>query len=90
MANKAKVFNPSNLNLVRSTITIGHSEGEVNFEVIHNLKSYGIDIEDAATCWIYRTKKFTAKSFCNYVLSKDPSFVCMDSEQYERLSKMGY
>ena len=88
MADNTTKFDPSNLKLVRSTITIGHSDGEIVFEVVHNLKSFGIDIDDALVNWLHRTKKFTAKSFCKYVMSKDESFVCMDSEHFERFSKI--
>lgn len=90
MENKQKHFESSTLKLVRSTITIGGGEDEIKFDAIHNLKSFGIDIDDAVINWAHRTKKFTAASFCKYVLSKNESFVCMDSDQYERLSKIGY
>lgn len=58
------------------------------FSVIHNLSNIpGMTIEGALQNWLERTKVFTDKSFCKYVMSKDESFVCLTQKQYDRLNK---
>lgn len=52
------------------------------FEVYHNLKYFGLDIEAAFTNWVYRTKEYTQKSFCNYVMSKDINIECLSREDF--------
>lgn len=52
------------------------------FEVYHNLQHFGLDIEDAFTNWVYRTQKYTRKSFCNYVMSKDINIECLSKEEF--------
>jgi hypothetical protein len=44
------------------------------------------DINPALQNWLVRTKKFTAKSFCNYVLSKhegDDSIICLTEKEFK-------
>lgn len=60
----------------------------VSFSVVHNLPSvFGLNISGAVDNWLVRTKEYTADSLCKYVMSKDPSFVCMTMRQYNRLNE---
>lgn len=62
---------------------------EIQWSVYHNLrKKFGISIDDALQNWLLRTRKFTAESFCEYVMSKDQSFVCMTEKQWKRLNEV--
>lgn len=57
------------------------------FSVYHNLPGIkGLSITDALHSWLHRTKQFNAKSFCRYILSKDPSVVAMTEEQWNSLN----
>jgi hypothetical protein len=58
------------------------------FKIIHNLPNvFGVSINDALDCWIHRTKNYSARSFCEYILSKDSSLVAMTESQFKRLNK---
>jgi len=75
------------LKLFKADIEFKVNDREVKFSVVHNLpKTWGLNIENALDNWLFRTKHYTAKNFCKYVMSKDPSFVCMTMEQYNHLS----
>lgn len=51
---------------------------KIKFSVNHNLSEFGLNIEDAVHNWVYRTNEYTAKSFCQYVVSKDPiNLICI-------------
>lgn len=52
------------------------------FGVYHNLEEFGLDIEAAFTNWVYRTKEYTEKAFCNYVMSKDPNIECLSRKEF--------
>lgn len=52
------------------------------FNVWHNLIELGLDIEAAFVNWSVRTKEFTEQSFCEYVMSKDISIVCLNEKDY--------
>lgn len=56
-------------------------------KVYHNLPdNFGMSIRDAFENWQFRTRKHTSKSFCKYVMGKDPAFVCMTEKQFNRLN----
>lgn len=62
---------------------------KIQWSVYHNLQdTFGLSIEDALQNWMFRTRKYTAKSFCKYVMSKDPSLVCMTEKQFNRLNEV--
>ena len=43
------------------------------------------NIETAFSCWVYRTKAFTTKSFCKYINSKrDPNILCLPYNQIKK------
>ena len=61
----------------------------VEFSVIHNLpKTFGASLDCALTNWLARTDKFTAKSLCKYIMSKNTGVICMTEKQFERLNKL--
>ena len=79
---------------IKNSIEFQHAEISFNtddkqhsFDVYHNLKSFGLSIESAFDNWVYRTKKYSVKSFCKYVMSKDVQIVCMDKITWDRLNK---
>ena len=62
----------------------------VKIHVFHNLPLdvKGFTISDAANSWLARTKEYTSKSFCDYVLSKRstlPNVICMTKEEYAKM-----
>jgi hypothetical protein len=60
---------------------------EVRFNIIHNLPdTFGMDFNSALNCWVFRTKKHTTKSLCEYINSKGIS-IAMTEKQYKKLSK---
>jgi hypothetical protein len=75
------------INLEKAEISFKIFNTEYNFVVYHNLKKFGLLIDSALYNWVFRTTKFTEKSFCEYVTSKDPGIVCMPEKQYNRLFK---
>lgn len=61
---------------------------KVEFKVIHNLPLVkGMSFMDALNSWLARTKIYTSKSLCKYIMSKDESFVVMTEKQYKNLMK---
>lgn len=61
----------------RVEIKFNHGNIKVRFIVKHNLEEYGLNIEDALTNWLVRTDEYTSKSFCDYVVSKNPlNLIC--------------
>ena len=71
-----------------------HKDGRPwkQFEIVHNIDSYGMDIQNALDSWIARTKNFTDVSFCEYVLSKfDDEAICMPKKRFDKIcKKAGY
>jgi len=60
------------MELTKSVITFNVNEKKIKFSITHNLpKPFGLNIECALNSWLLRTKSFTAKSLCKYILSKD-------------------
>lgn len=56
------------------------------FSVFHNLpEKRGLSINDALINWQARTKKFTARSFCNYIKSKDINFIALTQKEYDSI-----
>jgi hypothetical protein len=48
-----------------------------SFYLEHNLDKFGLSIDAAFVNWSARTKDFSEKSFCDYVVSKDPhNLIC--------------
>ena len=59
----------------------------VKFVIIHNLQNkFGMSFDGALDNWLARTNKYTAKSLCKYIMSKDESFVAMTEKQFKRLA----
>lgn len=44
-------------------------------------------MDDALINWTDRTKEYTAKSLCDYILSKDTEFICMSENDFNKLNK---
>jgi hypothetical protein len=70
------------MNYKKATLSFDVNGKHHVFTVYHNLESFGLHIESAYINWIHRTKKVTEKSFCNYIMSKDPQIVCMGENDY--------
>lgn len=60
------------MKLQSTTIQFQRGRQKYRFEVSHNLDEFKLNIENALINWLERTDKFTVKSFCKYVTSKDP------------------
>lgn len=60
----------------------------IRFRIFHNLPEMrGLDPESALINWMYRTDTHTAKSFCNYIRSKDRCFMAFTESQFNKLLK---
>lgn len=78
------------MKLIKADVQFNVDDKPVKFSVIHNLpKDFGLSFNDALDNWLARTKKFTAKSLCNYIRSKNTGFVAMTETEYKRLSEYG-
>lgn len=66
------------------TIKFDLNDTPFEFVVVHNLREYGLDLEAAFLNWVYRTKEYTIKDFCDYVMSKDPLIKCYPAENLEK------
>lgn len=76
------------MNLLKSKVEFKVNNRPITFVIIHNLKNrFGMSFNDALDNWLARTNEFTATSLCEYIKSKDESFVAMTEKQYKRLSK---
>jgi len=75
------------MQISRAEIKFKHRKTKHSFVVIHNLNLYQINIEDALVNWSERTGDLTVNSFCRYVKSKDPNFICMSENEYNDLLK---
>lgn len=72
--------------LTRAEIRITIGNTDFSFNVYHNLEKFHLLIGSALENWVYRTKTFTEKSFCDYVMSKGGGIVCMGEKQFNRLN----
>jgi hypothetical protein len=67
--------------LEHSTIKFKVSGVDVQFDIWHNLPdTFGLSITDAVNSWVYRTDDYSSKSFCEYVLEKDRTLICVDKK----------
>lgn len=73
--------------LMEAVVELKHKKkGKIKFKVIHNLPEVpGLRIDDALQNWIPRTDTYTAKSFCEYVNSKNTGFICMTEDAYNKI-----
>ena len=53
---------------------------KVNFKIIHNIPN---QINNAFESWVYRTKNYTDLDFCEYIKSKDLSFVAITEKEFK-------
>ena len=55
---------------------------EVSFTVYHNLPNVqGLSFDNAFANWYVRTNVFTAKSLCDYIMSKGTGYVCSTKQK---------
>ena len=74
--------------LVHDTILFKANGEDFQFDVVHNLNDFNLDIEAAFLSWYPRAKNFTIQSFCNYVVSKDNQNIrCITKKRYNELLK---
>jgi len=74
------------MKLKKSNVQFKVNNRLIKFVVVHNLnKRFGMSFNDALDNWLARTNEFTATSLCEYIKSKDESFVAMTEKQYKRL-----
>ncbi len=61
----------------RVTIKFRVRNKQYEYNIEHNLNRHSLDIEAALHNWLARTKDYSCKSFCQYVVSKDPeNLIC--------------
>ena len=54
-----------------SFFEINHPKGLIKFKIYHNLDDLCLCIESAFQNWLFRTEKYTSKSFVSYLKSKE-------------------
>jgi hypothetical protein len=54
----------------------------VKFNVINNFPN---EFNSALDCWLARTKTFTVKSFCEYVMNKNTEHIAMTKKTFDNL-----
>lgn len=70
------------------------------FEVVHNMDAFGLSLQDAIDAWTarnqvaWRKPKWTAESFCRYVMRKQelvPDLFCVTKKRfYEVCAEQGF
>ena len=81
----------NNLNFIIAAVKFEVNDKTVKFQVIHNLpEKQGLNFNAALENWLYRTDKYTAKSLCDYIMSKETGYVCMTVSQWKRLNFFNY
>lgn len=76
--------------LIKADVQFNVAGKPVKFSVIHNMpKTFGLSFDCALDNWLARTKTFTAKSLCRYIMSKQYNVVAMTESEYKRLSEYG-
>ena len=71
----------------RTTIRFKVGNVPIEFKIISNITSLGLSIDAAVINWSARTSEYTAKSFCDYVKSKDINTICMSEDEYQNLDE---
>ncbi len=57
------------------------------FVIVHNLRDFGLDIDEILDNWLGKTNKFTSENFCDYIMSKDPiNILAFTEERFNQLS----
>lgn len=78
------------MKLIKADVQFNVDGNPIKFSVIHNMpKTFGLSFDCALDNWLARTKKFTAKSLCKYIMSKQCDVVAMTEAEYKRLSEYG-
>ena len=63
-----------------STVEFFVDNKRVRFKVINNLPyMHALSLGDALDSWLARTTDYTAKSFCDYIKSKELDFTCVQA-----------
>lgn len=74
--------------LQQVTISFNLLGEPTEWQIVHNLHKFGLSIESAFENWQVRTDNYSAISFCQYIMSKDPeNFIAMTREVYDVLHK---
>jgi hypothetical protein len=75
------------LSFFTANVKFDVNDKPIKFSVIHNLpQTQGLNFDAALENWLYRTDKYTAKSLCDYIMSKETGYVCMTLSQWKRLN----
>ncbi|HEX8331897.1 MAG TPA: hypothetical protein VF622_04700 [Segetibacter sp.] len=76
------------MTLTESTVKFFVDKKPYEFKVIHNLiDMQGISFNDALDSWLFRTKRYTAESLCQYIKLKVESAIALTEDQYKRLNQ---
>lgn len=73
--------------MVGIILKFNHGKTPMEFDIVHNLDEYRLDILAALINWSVRTKEFTVESFCEYVVSKDVCLYCVPRTQWDAEQK---
>jgi hypothetical protein len=74
------------MKLIKADVEFKVDNKPVKFCIIHNMPEvFGLSFEYALDNWLARTNKFTAKSLCNYIKSKNTGHIVMTEEEYNKL-----
>ena len=55
------------------------------FDIVTNIRAFGLDVYAAFENWHVRTEKYDIQSFCKYVVSKAPTYlICMPKDEFRQ------
>lgn len=57
---------------------------KVNFKIIHNIPN---EINNAFESWVYRATYHNDVDLCEYIKSKDPTFIAMTENEFKTFKK---
>lgn len=80
--------NVENGKLEKVTCVFKLNNKPYRFNVYTNLPNiFGMSVRDALHSWVYRTRKYTARSFCEYIKGKDTNFIALTETEFKALPK---
>lgn len=77
------------IELIKVDVSFFVNKRKVEFSVVHNMPEiFGLSFECALDNWFARTKHYTARSLCKYIMSKNTGHVCMTMDQFNQLNSL--
>ena len=75
--------------ITKSDIRFKVGKKKIEFSIYNDLPEYGLNIEAAVHCWTARTNEYTAFSFVQYLLDKEPVCIALtERKYYKKIGKL--